>query len=99
MTWSPFPRSRRALETPILALAAQTDRTLLTEDKDFGQLVFAGAGTRIGVVLIRYRQQARPTLGQAVTDLLARHPENLRGRFTVLEPGKIRISGPNPGAP
>ena len=94
-----FEVSPRATDPEVLALPAREDRTLLTEDKDFGQLVFAGAGAQTGVVLIRFRSQTRQGLGKAVTDLVARHGESLRGRFTVLEPGRTRLSGPNPGAP
>lgn len=89
--------SPRATDAEVLDLAAREDRTLLTEDKDFGQLVFAGAGARAGVVLIRFRPQARPGLGKAVTDLVSPHGDNLRARFTVLEPGRARLSGPKSG--
>ncbi|MBI2921391.1 MAG: DUF5615 family PIN-like protein [Planctomycetes bacterium] len=81
--------SPSATDAEVLTLAARDGRTLLTEDKDFGQLVFAGAGARTGVVLVRFRPKARPGLGKALTDLVARHGDNLRGRFTVLEPGKL----------
>ena len=49
-------------DSDVIALAVREERTLITEDKDFGQLVYAhGHGSR-GVILIRY-----PAYGSAET--------------------------------
>lgn len=42
--------SPRVEDSEVIALAAQQNRVLLTEDKDFGQLVFAAAAPSAGVV-------------------------------------------------
>lgn len=76
----------------VLALAYQEDRILLTEDKDFGQLVFSVGQRAAGVVLFRFPPSARDELGQAVVEMCRRLGEGLRGSFVVLEPGKLRIS-------
>jgi predicted nuclease of predicted toxin-antitoxin system len=75
----------------VIDLAVEEGRVLLTEDKDFGQLVYAGSHASNGVVLIRFPTQDRgelPTRAiQAIRDL----GDRLIGAFVVLEPSRIRI--------
>jgi hypothetical protein len=76
----------------VLELVAREDRIFLTEDKDFGQLVFAaGRGTR-GVIFVRFPASARPSLPESVRDLVATRGAQLAARFVVVEPGRVRIS-------
>jgi len=65
---------------------------LLTEDKDFGQLVFASSAQSAGVILIRFPVRARQTMVATVMDFIQKNPEKVRGRFVVVQPGRIRIS-------
>ena len=74
-----------------MGLAIRGKRILLTEDKDFGQLVFAAGRGAIGILLLRYPPRARPRLPSDVADLLCRKGESLRGSFAVVQPGRIRI--------
>ncbi len=76
----------------VIKLAASERRLLLTEDKDFGQLVFAAAKENSGVILIRYPAHARSTLVEDVMKLLADRGEALYSRFVVLEPGRVRVT-------
>lgn len=46
----------------VIDFARSERRLLLTEDKDFGQLVFAAAKQHSGVILIRYPASARSAL-------------------------------------
>ena len=52
----------RADDADVIDLSVAEKRILLTEDKDFGQLVYAHGKKTVGVVLIRYPTQARATL-------------------------------------
>ncbi len=76
-----------------MALALREGRILLTEDKDFGQLVFAAGTKSVGVVLVRFPVSARSTLGARMLDLVRKHADRLTGSFVVLQPERIRISG------
>jgi len=76
----------------VIELARSERRLLLTEDKDFGQLVFAATKENSGVILIRYPTFARSTLTAAVTKLLADRGDALYSKFAVLEPGRVRIT-------
>jgi predicted nuclease of predicted toxin-antitoxin system len=80
----------------ILDLALREQRILLTEDKDFGQLVYANAQPSSGVIFIRYPANARKTLPKTVVSLIAETQAQLTGSFVVLTPGRIRI-GSAPG--
>ena len=74
--------------------ALAEDRVLLTEDKDFGWLVFAGRVDSPGVILIRFPASARRLLGEAVLKLVSEYASQLSGAFVVLRPGEARITFP-----
>ena len=83
-----------AQDDVVLALARSEGRVLLTEDKDFGQLAYAGGHETAGVVLIRFPASARSSLGQAVLSVVAEFGVRLSGGFVVVEPGRARLSRP-----
>jgi predicted nuclease of predicted toxin-antitoxin system len=68
---------------------------LITEDKDFGQLVYANMRRTGGVIFIRFPARARRNLADTVVDVVGQQGERLIGHFTVLQPGRVRI-GRNP---
>jgi hypothetical protein len=67
------------------------DRLLITEDKDFGEWVFAHQHAMTGVLLIRYHAGMRAVMIEAVINLIEEHTPERKGGFTVLEPGRARI--------
>jgi predicted nuclease of predicted toxin-antitoxin system len=77
-------------DSEILEQARIEDRLLLTEDKDFGDLVFRRGRSIPGGVLLRIdpamHELKKIRLGAAID----RFGENLRGRYTVVSEGKIR---------
>lgn len=88
---------RRSDDSELIAQAARERRILLTEDKDFGWLVFVSHADSSGVILIRFPGNTREALGQAVKRLVREHGQELVGSFTVVQPGHVRISrGPGP---
>lgn len=87
-----------AADDMVLELARREQRLLLTEDKDFGQLVYAGGNAAGSVIFIRYPATARSLLPQIIVDLVSREPDRLTGAFVVVQPSRIRISR-SPTAP
>ncbi len=81
-----------ATDDVVLELASRERRVLLTEDKDFGQLVFAAATPASGVIFIRYPAAARSLLPQIILELVNAEQERLSGSFVVVQPSRIRIS-------
>ena len=75
-----------------MEMAYTEGRILLTEDKDFGWLAFAGHMDNPGVVLIRFPATARVTLAASVTRLVSDLGPKLMGAVVVLRPGSVRIS-------
>jgi hypothetical protein len=65
---------------------------LLTEDKDFGQLVFAANRRSAGVILIRFPAGARASLGARIVETALREEERLAGAFIVLRPARTRVT-------
>jgi predicted nuclease of predicted toxin-antitoxin system len=74
----------------VLKLARDERRVLLTEDTDFGELVYAEGLGSSGVVLFRFPANARRAIADAALDVANRVGEELSSRFTVVQPGRIR---------
>ena len=75
----------------ILEAAVREGRILLTEDKDFGEWVFAHKSVTAGVVFMRYPSNMRSLMISLTVELVNLHGKELFGKFTVLEPGRARI--------
>ncbi|MEW6357691.1 MAG: DUF5615 family PIN-like protein [Planctomycetota bacterium] len=82
----------RADDEEVIRLALDDQRIVLTEDKDFGQLIYAHGKMTLGVILLRFPASARPLLPDAVSEMINRQGENLKGAFVVVQPGRTRIS-------
>jgi predicted nuclease of predicted toxin-antitoxin system len=80
----------RADDEAVAHLAAREARILITEDKDFGQLVFAQKEPSGGVILIRFPARMRRNLPPTIVEFVRRRGERLRGEFVVLQPGRSR---------
>ena len=80
----------RASDEQLLAFALQDDRVLVTEDKDFGELVFVRKlphGPIVRLVELTVNEQVR-----AVDELLEQHAAALVGGVVVtVTRGRIRI--------
>lgn len=75
----------------VIDLSVHESRIPLTEDKDFGQLVYASGRPATGVLFIRFPGKARETLCRVVLDLVRKKGDQMIGRFVVVQPGRIRI--------
>jgi|SRR3954463_14711511 predicted nuclease of predicted toxin-antitoxin system len=78
-------------DTDVIALADRERRVLLTEDKDFGQLVYAELRQSSGVILIRFPASERKALPAAMLEAVKELGDRLTGLFVVLTPRRIRI--------
>ncbi|HVT60535.1 MAG TPA: DUF5615 family PIN-like protein [Thermoanaerobaculia bacterium] len=83
--------ARKIEDAEVIDRAVRESRVLLTEDKDFGQLVYAGARESSGVILIRFPPSARPALPSLVLETIGQHGEQLAGSFVVVKPRRVRI--------
>ena len=82
----------RSDDHDLIEQANREARILITEDKDFGWLVFASHLDSPGVILIRFPGHLRQTLSRSVLQLVQEQGQKLPGGFSVVELGRIRIS-------
>jgi predicted nuclease of predicted toxin-antitoxin system len=75
----------------VIKLALEQNRILLTEDKDFGQLVYASGQENCGVILFRFPSYERNVMAGKVVDLVSTEKELLQSSFVVIETHKTRI--------
>ena len=80
-----------AADEDVLDRARKEDRILITEDKDFGVLVFARGLTHPGVVLLRLRHSLPRQVRKIMESTIATMGERLKGRFAVIREGAIRL--------
>lgn len=83
---------KRSVDAELIVRAHAEQRLLLTEDKDFGWLVFASQRDSAGVILIRYPGGLRRGLVDAVVSLVRQRGPELSACFAVVEPGCVRIA-------
>ncbi len=74
----------------VIALALREKRLLLTEDKDFGDLVFRRERTVPGLVLMRIGSESPLRKTLRLNAAVERYGEGLFGRYTVIEEGRFR---------
>lgn len=75
----------------VLALANAGRALLLTSDKDFGELVFRQRLIHAGVVLFRLAGLSMQQKSRIISEALAAHGNGMRGAFSLITPGHIRI--------
>jgi predicted nuclease of predicted toxin-antitoxin system len=78
-------------DSEILARAVSQGITLLTEDKDFGDLVFERGQGAAGVVLLRLRSLSPEAKAEAVAAVLRDRASDVVRSFVVVSPGRVRI--------
>ena len=76
----------------VLKLAAKESRILLTNDKDFGQLVFRQKKEVGGVILFRVKGQDTGLKEHLLKKLLEGHKDKLKGYFVVVTEDKFRFA-------
>jgi predicted nuclease of predicted toxin-antitoxin system len=84
--------SRGATDEQVLERALNAQRVLITEDRDFGELVYARGRSSAGVILVRFDNRARQAKPATVVEAVAKLGSRLHGAFTVIEAGRVRIN-------
>lgn len=90
--WAVSENLQRSIDKELIEQAHRENRILLTEDKDFGWLVFVSHTDSAGVVLIRFPGNARSMLVQMIKQLIKENYEQISGAFVVVQPGQVRIN-------
>ncbi len=90
---SVYDEIRGADDKEVIQKASEQNRILITNDKDFGELVFREKKQHKGVVLLRLEDE-RPANKIAVLEhLLEKYENSLPGHFIVVTETTVRIMG------
>jgi predicted nuclease of predicted toxin-antitoxin system len=84
--------ARGASDDQVLERATEDKRVLITEDRDFGELVYARGRSSAGVVLVRFDSRVRHAKAATVVEAVSKLGPRLSDAFTVVEPGRVRVS-------
>jgi predicted nuclease of predicted toxin-antitoxin system len=76
----------------IVELSKNPPAVILTNDKDFGNWVFAHGVKDVSVVLLRARFTERLKMIDIVVKLFLDHLPSLRGKFTTVTVNRIRTT-------
>ena len=86
-----YESHRGLFDEAVIALARNPPRIILTEDKDFGEWVFAHGIRDISVLFLRYSFPDTPLLIATLLELLRTRLPDLHGAFTTVGVRKVRI--------
>jgi len=87
-----YDECRGVPDADVLALAYRSGSILITNDKDFGELIHRGGGAHCGVVLLRLSDE-RPVAKIRALDRLLGAAIALEHRMVVVTDEQIRVSG------
>lgn len=80
-----------APDPDVLAIAVSQQAVLLTQDKDFGELVYRLKMSHCGIVLIRLAGMTSAERADLVSGVIANHASEIPNAFTVISPDNVRI--------
>ncbi len=83
-----YPQSLKDIE--VLAIAQREGRILITNDRDFGELIFRRQLPHSGVILFRLGSEDIPTKATWLKHVLDHYAEHLRDFIVVTERG-VRV--------
>jgi predicted nuclease of predicted toxin-antitoxin system len=75
----------------VISCAFSEGRVLITEDRDFRELVYARGYSASGVVFVKFPSRVRAAKPAVVVEALAKLGARLHDAFTVIKPGRVRV--------
>jgi len=78
-------------DNQILTRAFREDRIVLTNDRDFGELIYRHQLPHKGVIFFRLRDEVASSKIERLKNLFSQHRTKLPGRFVVVTDHKIRF--------
>lgn len=96
--FSVYEECRGASDPELLARAVREARILITNDKDFGDLIYRDRRPHRGILLLRLDDDRTPVKLRVVEQVLEHYADQLAERFTVATEERVRIAGPPPSA-
>ena len=78
-------------DADILETADREDRILITEDRDFGELVVRQRLGVRGMILLELDRLSNVTEANLVAEIASTHAGKLSGNLLVIEPARVRV--------
>lgn len=75
----------------LLKIAEIEKRIVITNDKDFGELIFYQKLNSFGVILLRLKNESASNKIKLIDVLLKNYPDKISGNFVVISEDAIRI--------
>jgi predicted nuclease of predicted toxin-antitoxin system len=79
-------------DTEVATLAGNEESILITEDKDFGELIFAHKISKITIVFLRYQKSEIELVRSQLLEIIGLYYEKDGHYFITIARGRIRIS-------
>ncbi len=89
---SVFDQARGILDDAIIRLAHDETRILITNDKDFGELVYRKKMPHDGIILLRLANERSQIKIDVVGQLLSLYADKLPGAFVVVTEDQVRFA-------
>ncbi|MFZ3166145.1 MAG: DUF5615 family PIN-like protein [Candidatus Methanoperedens sp.] len=89
---SVFDEIRGADDRNVIQKAYEQNRILITNDKDFGELVFREKKPHKGVILLRLEDEQPANKIVVLQRLIEKYEKSLRGNFIVVTETTVRIT-------
>ena len=75
----------------VLEISLKENSLLMTEDKDFGELVFNSGMSHYGVLLLRLDDSDGDEKVEIIKEILTKYEGSLRNKFCVYQNSRLRI--------
>lgn len=80
-----------ATDEEVLKTAVDLDVPLITEDLDFGEMLFRQSAIAAGVIMLRLAGLANTEKAAILEGVIREHANAIHGAFLVVTPGAVRI--------
>src|SRR5437773_2002892 len=85
----------QAEDADILEKACSDRSIVVTNDKDFGELIYRSGHPHAGILLLRLRDESAANRVAVVKSVLKRHAGDLAGNFVVATDSQVRVRKPD----
>ena len=90
--FSVFDHAAGEIDVAVLEKACSEQRILITNDKDFGEMIYRQGHSHCGVVLMRLDNERVSVRIAVIGRLLAQYAGHLRDNFIVVTEDTVRIA-------
>ena len=90
--FSVYDQARGATDEEIIRKAFDEGWILVTNDKDFGELIYRERRPHKGVILLRLEDERTPNKIEVIRNLLQSHGERLGNQFVVVTEQQVRFA-------